>query len=167
MKLTKNEIKMIEKEGRKILQESSAQIAEEIYEIGINRENSTWKLGLINRGRWEEGDFESRLYDFIEDTEIWLEVEHINEDERTDRTNQGFQLIWNSERGTYMIQESICIWHLDEWCQGDWGSIYLEGGVNQGKYYKVERLVLCEMLNELLCWASARLALQSKMKYEG
>ena len=90
MKLTNNEIKTIEKVGRKILQESSAQIAEELYEIGINRDSSTWKLGLINRGRWEEGDFESRLYDFMEDTEIWLEVEHINEEERTERTNQGF-----------------------------------------------------------------------------
>ena len=66
-----------------------------------------------------------------------------------------------------MIQEALCIWHLDEWCKSVWGSIYLEGGINQGKYYKVDRLVLCEMLNEMLCWASARLALQTKMKYEG
>ena len=66
VEFTKMQIRAIEKEGKTVMKQSSAQIDEEIYEVDINLARSSWKIGMINRSEHENGDFETRLYDYFE-----------------------------------------------------------------------------------------------------
>ena len=147
------------------MEHSSAQIVEEPYETEINKEKSSWRITLSNGAEMEEGDFDIRLYDYLEDMEIWLELDCIKEEERINPVNYGEKLTWNTTRGSYKSEESMRFWGLNELCQRDWGAVYLEGGISDGKYYKVERGVMQSMATEMVCFASARLEWQNIMRY--
>ena len=138
---------------------------EDPYEIEVSKANSTWKISFSNRAAMEEGEFEERLYDYIEDFEIWLELVFIKEEERINPISYGCQLVWNTVRGSYKTEESMGIWALKDMCEGEYGTIYLNGGEDHGKYYRVERRIMRSLANEMVCIASARLEWQDIERY--
>jgi hypothetical protein len=113
-----NQLRAIEREGKRIMGQSSAQIDEEVYEIDINRDRSVWKIGMINQGEVEEGEFEARLGDFIEDAVIWIELVQIDEKERAQASDRAMHLEWQDHRGSYVSFEAIGIFQMQEWCHG-------------------------------------------------
>ena len=135
------------------MKQSSAQIDEEIYEVDINLARSSWKIGMINRSENETGDFETRLYDYLEDTELWLEVTYINDKERVVDTGYTLKMVWNTRRGTYMMEEGTNIWALSEISrEGEAGVLLMEGGELNDRYYNIGREVVRSTSNELIVW---------------
>ena len=97
--------------------------------------------------------------------EIWLELEHVDEEERSSPKNWGLELCWNARRESYMTGEAMLIWHLNELCQRENGIADLEGCVFNGRYYLVGREVLRGMAIEMKSWAAARIEQQTALKY--
>ena len=57
------------------------------------------------------------------------------------------------------------IWSLKDLCDGEWGTVYLNGGDNNGRYYRMERGIMRSLANEMVCIASARLEWQDIDRY--
>jgi hypothetical protein len=165
LELTKKELNEVQKVGRDLMKHSSAQMIEDPYEMEINRDDSTWTVSLSNKADIEEGDFDDRLYDFVEDMEIWLELNHIKEKERINPVNFGYRMTWNKDRDIYRTDEVMGIWSLKDLCKTGCGAVSMYGGPLDGKHYRVERGIVQGIINEMISLASARLEWQNIVQH--
>ena len=81
---------------------------------------------MINQGEMEEGEFDTRLGDFIEDAVIWIEMVQIDEKERSQASDRVMHLEWREHRGSYMSSQSIGNARLVQWKRG--GCLSPRGG---------------------------------------